>query len=257
MDEQTDTNDEQGIEVEAPVIVGCLNLKNGLYYAGDKKAANLDYQPLMDVGQFRRVVTALQGQVASSDARYLDACEAVTRNADYARELFASRNALLARTTVVPEGFLLMPGQITAENGAKGLMLGEFKVEHQATCPDCQEGDADPECEICQGEVQYTQLVTVPWDTVKEMYARAVKHLSAPAGPPDTRPCRWEYDEADYCWTTSCGTSWTLIDGTPKENHIHFCHACGKPMEQVEPEEPADPLSTNDRLADGQEATGG
>lgn len=39
--------------------------------------------------------------------------------------------------------------------------------------------------------------------------------------------CVWtENFDPDY-WETSCGQSFTLIDGTLEDNHIRFCAFCG------------------------------
>lgn len=41
--------------------------------------------------------------------------------------------------------------------------------------------------------------------------------------------CTWtEYPEG--YWSTSCGRSWTFIEGGPEENGICYCHGCGKPV---------------------------
>ena len=44
----------------------------------------------------------------------------------------------------------------------------------------------------------------------------------------------WQYHPEDYdelTWTCSrCGEVWTLIDGTPDDNNMDFCPACGSPM---------------------------
>ena len=41
----------------------------------------------------------------------------------------------------------------------------------------------------------------------------------------------WQYHPEDYdelTWTCSrCGEPWTLIDGTPDDNNMNFCHVCG------------------------------
>ena len=38
-----------------------------------------------------------------------------------------------------------------------------------------------------------------------------------------------ETDEAYVC--SVCGEPWTLIDGTPRENNMHYCPNCGAKME--------------------------
>lgn len=75
-------------------------------------------------------------------------------------------------------GYVLMPNSLTAENGAKGLLTGEFRIQHEATCSACHFDEADPECEVCGGEEEYTEFVDVPWDTIKEIYAKAVAGLT-------------------------------------------------------------------------------
>lgn len=42
--------------------------------------------------------------------------------------------------------------------------------------------------------------------------------------------CEWAHNEDDGFWDTECGQSWLFDDGGPKENHMNFCHCCGKPL---------------------------
>ena len=68
---------------------------------------------------------------------------------------------------------------------------------------------------------------TVHYSVLDEWYA---------LNPPQ---CRWQED-ADGNWDTACGETWTMIDGTPSENHYRFCPGCGKgllELRYVEPEE--------------------
>lgn len=44
--------------------------------------------------------------------------------------------------------------------------------------------------------------------------------------------CVWE-DDGDS-WFTSCRNRFTLIDGTPSQNHMKFCCYCGNPLHEVE-----------------------
>ena len=40
--------------------------------------------------------------------------------------------------------------------------------------------------------------------------------------------CLWTEMDADTNnWDTSCGTAWTIVDGTPTSNEIKYCHGCG------------------------------
>ncbi|MHB2048911.1 hypothetical protein [Pseudomonas sp. VEM90] len=79
----------------------------------------------------------------------------------------------------IPDEYCLMPKRLTAENGAKALLLGEFKLEVTQECPECRELDEPVEgCEICDGEGEYGQRHTLPWDMIKFIYSTAVKGLT-------------------------------------------------------------------------------
>lgn len=79
----------------------------------------------------------------------------------------------------VPDGYCIMPNRLTAENGAKALLLGEFKLEVTRECPECLELEEPLEgCEICDGEGEYGQRHTIPWDQIKFIYSEAVKGLA-------------------------------------------------------------------------------
>ena len=75
---------------------------------------------------------------------------------------------------------VLMPRELTAENGAKRLLSGEFFEEIEVSC-DCfamsDDGNAVDNCCHCAGEGSYTQKAPIEWTTIKEIYAMAVKHF--------------------------------------------------------------------------------
>jgi hypothetical protein len=60
---------------------------------------------------------------------------------------------------------VLLPRRLTAENGAKALLIGEFFEEHG-----CNYYDGDGEL------VEYTEKVPVSWTTIKDIYAKIVSH---------------------------------------------------------------------------------
>jgi hypothetical protein len=79
----------------------------------------------------------------------------------------------------IPDGYCLMPTRLTAENGAKALLLGEFKLEVTQECPECRELDEPVEgCEICDGEGEYGQRHLIPWDKIQYIYSEAVRGLA-------------------------------------------------------------------------------
>jgi hypothetical protein len=56
--------------------------------------------------------------------------------------------------------------------GSKYRCIGEFFVEVEMECPECSNSldEHDDECEICLGEVEYTQKHVIPWTTIKDIY---------------------------------------------------------------------------------------
>ena len=72
---------------------------------------------------------------------------------------------------------ILMPKELTAENGAKSLMMGEFFEEIVLDCTECDGSDLGDECDYCDGSGVYTHRVRVSWTTIKDIYKMAVKHL--------------------------------------------------------------------------------
>ncbi|MGE8468792.1 MAG: hypothetical protein ACN6QE_22020 [Pseudomonas putida] len=79
----------------------------------------------------------------------------------------------------IPDGYCLMPRGLTAENGAKALLLGEFKLEVTRECPECRELEEPAEgCEICDGEGEYGQSHIIPWEKIKFIYSEAAKGLA-------------------------------------------------------------------------------
>ncbi|ETK18136.1 hypothetical protein [Pseudomonas sp. FH1] len=93
-----------------------------------------------------------------------------------------------APVAVVPDGYCIMPCRLTAENGAKALLLGEFKLVATQECPECRELEEPIEgCEICDGEGEYAQQHTISWDQIKFIYSKAVAGLAVKTEPAQTR----------------------------------------------------------------------
>ncbi|SAU84699.1 Eaa1 [Klebsiella pneumoniae] len=77
----------------------------------------------------------------------------------------------------IPEGYVMVPMRLTAENGAKGSLSGEFSETKFVNCPECF---GDDECETCDGSGRIEITVPVTWPTIKEIWAKGVEHF-APA----------------------------------------------------------------------------
>ena len=70
---------------------------------------------------------------------------------------------------------ILIPKKLTAENGAKALLIGEFYEKLQLRCPDCDGTDKD--CDICKGDGYYIQEIPITWSIIKLIYKKAVHYL--------------------------------------------------------------------------------
>ena len=76
----------------------------------------------------------------------------------------------------IPDGYALVPIRLTAENGAKELLSGEFSETKFISCPECF---GDDECETCDGSGRIEITVPVSWTTIKEIWAKGVEHFAA------------------------------------------------------------------------------
>lgn len=78
---------------------------------------------------------------------------------------------------------VLVPVELTAENGAKAALMGEFSVPFPAYCPDCHDlTDMSLEadfCETCRNTGEITHTINVPWVTIKEIWKKAIEVVAA------------------------------------------------------------------------------
>ncbi|WP_233471562.1 hypothetical protein [Raoultella ornithinolytica] len=77
---------------------------------------------------------------------------------------------------VAPPGYVMVPMRLTAENGAKGVLSGEFSETQFVNCPECF---GDDECETCDGSGRIEIKVPVSWTTIKEIWIKGVEHFAA------------------------------------------------------------------------------
>lgn len=76
----------------------------------------------------------------------------------------------------IPEGYVMVPMRLTADNGAKGALSGEFSETKFVNCPECF---GDDECETCDGSGRIEITLPVTWTTIKEIWAKGVEHFAA------------------------------------------------------------------------------
>ncbi|EFS2766681.1 DUF550 domain-containing protein [Salmonella enterica] len=77
---------------------------------------------------------------------------------------------------VTPDGYVLVPKKLTAENGAKSVLSGEFSETKFINCPECF---GDDDCETCDGSGRIEITVPVTWTTIKAIWAKGVEHFAA------------------------------------------------------------------------------
>ncbi|MGG8178068.1 hypothetical protein PGO67_18285 [Klebsiella aerogenes] len=107
-------------------------------------------------------------------------------NDDDAQEIWNACRAAMLQTgnsPAIPDGYVMVPMRLTAENGAKGALSGEFSETKFVNCPECF---GDDECETCDGSGRIGITVPVTWTTIKEIWAKGVEHFAA--APQEVKP---------------------------------------------------------------------
>ena len=83
---------------------------------------------------------------------------------------------------VTPDGWVIVPKKLTAENGAKGVISGEFSETTFISCPECF---GDDDCETCDGSGRIEIKVPVSWTTIKTIWAKGCEYFSIVAPQQD------------------------------------------------------------------------
>jgi len=91
-------------------------------------------------------------------------------------------NEPLGNSPVTPDGWVIVPKKLTAENGAKGVLSGEFSETTFISCPECF---GDDDCETCDGSGRIEIKVPVSWTTIKTIWAKGCEYFSIVAPQQD------------------------------------------------------------------------
>lgn len=91
-------------------------------------------------------------------------------------------NELSGNSPVTPDGLVMVPKRLTAENGAKGVLSGEFSETTFISCPECF---GDDDCETCDCSGRIEIKVPVSWTTIKTIWAKGCEHFSIVAPQQD------------------------------------------------------------------------
>lgn len=85
-------------------------------------------------------------------------------------------NQLSGNSPVTPDGWVIVPKKLTAENGAKGVLSGEFSETTFISCPECF---GDDDCDTCDGSGRIEIKAPVTWTTIKSIWDKGIAHFAA------------------------------------------------------------------------------
>ncbi|EHC9995049.1 TPA: hypothetical protein ACGPWU_000455 [Escherichia coli] len=83
---------------------------------------------------------------------------------------------LAGNSPVTPDGWVMVPKRLTAENGAKGALSGEFSETTFISCPECF---GDDDCDTCDGSGRIEIKVPVTWTTIKSIWDKGIAYFAA------------------------------------------------------------------------------
>lgn len=78
----------------------------------------------------------------------------------------------------LPDGYVALPAELTAENGAKSALSGEFHETREHTCPECL-GDGS-NCILCDDNGIIENSITISWTNIKAIHKRVVELFTEP-----------------------------------------------------------------------------
>ncbi len=171
-----------------------LRDKQALLEASEKRIAELEAEP---VSQTYNLPELIEGMEVSID---VSTCDADLGNRYFgtvteALELDTAKNGYIllvqdaepnfdvnGNSPVTPDGWVVVPKKLTAENGAKGVLSGEFSETTFISCPECF---GDDDCETCDGSGRIEIKVPVSWTTIKTIWAKGCEYFSIVAPQQD------------------------------------------------------------------------
>ncbi|MCT6196619.1 hypothetical protein MTQ57_03420 [Escherichia coli] len=114
----------------------------------------------------------------------VEECASIAENACRAAMLHGAEpvsqtyklNELSGNSPVTPDGWVMVPKRLTAENGAKGALSGEFSETTFISCPECFGYD---DCDTCDGSGRIEIKVPVTWTTIKSIWDKGIAHFAA------------------------------------------------------------------------------
>ena len=90
--------------------------------------------------------------------------------------LYVRADLVNGNSPVTPDGWVMVPKRLTAENGAKGVLSGEFSETTFISCPECF---GDDDCDTCDGSGRIEIKVPVTWTTIKSIWDKGIANFAA------------------------------------------------------------------------------
>ena len=90
--------------------------------------------------------------------------------------LYVRADLVNGKSPVTPDGWVMVPKRLTAENGAKGALSGEFSETTFISCLECF---GDDDCDTCDGSGRIEIKVPVTWSTIKSIWDKGIEYFAA------------------------------------------------------------------------------
>ncbi|MBN6238166.1 hypothetical protein JZM14_13860 [Escherichia coli] len=90
--------------------------------------------------------------------------------------LYVRADLVNGNSPVTPDGWVMVPKRLTAENGAKGALSGEFSETTFISCLECF---GDDDCDTCDGSGRIEIKVPVTWSTIKSIWDKGIEYFAA------------------------------------------------------------------------------
>ncbi|HIB5149015.1 TPA: hypothetical protein ACWW8N_000370 [Escherichia coli] len=119
---------------------------------------------------------AVDAVAAIAEVRGWNACRAAMLHGAEPVSQTYKLNELSGNYPVTPDGWVMVPKKLTAENGAKGVLSGEFSETTFISCPECF---GDDDCDTCDGSGRIEIKVPVTWTTIKSIWDKGIAYFAA------------------------------------------------------------------------------
>ena len=179
-------NDYESVRDELPF--GLDDYQGNILAALRIALASLEAEP---VSQAYNLPELIEGMEVSID---VSTCDADLGNRYFgtvteASELDTAKNGYIllvqdaepnfdvnGNSPVTPDGWVMVPKRLTAENGAKGALSGEFSETTFISCLECF---GDDDCDTCDGSGRIEIKVPVTWSTIKSIWDKGIEYFAA------------------------------------------------------------------------------